>query len=115
MRPDRIIVGECRAGEALDMLQAMTTGQDGSLSTGHANTPSDMPDPPRLVVLVPTNGGITAAALLPTDDGTFASPTAPAGAGSIHYMTADTEELPPFAWPIAADVRVHAGQTTVFE
>jgi enamine deaminase RidA (YjgF/YER057c/UK114 family) len=42
MRPDRIIVGECRAGEALDMLSAMTTGQDGSLSTGHANTPKDM-------------------------------------------------------------------------
>ena len=42
MRPDRIIVGECRAGEALDMLQAMTTGQDGSLSTGHANSPLDM-------------------------------------------------------------------------
>jgi len=42
MRPDRIIVGECRSGEALDMLQAMTTGQDGSLSTGHANTPTDM-------------------------------------------------------------------------
>ncbi len=42
MRPDRIIVGECRSGEALDMLQAMTTGQDGSLSTGHANTPPDM-------------------------------------------------------------------------
>ena len=42
MRPDRIIVGECRAGEALDMLQAMTTGQDGSLSTGHANAPKDM-------------------------------------------------------------------------
>jgi pilus assembly protein CpaF len=42
MRPDRIIVGECRSGEALDMLQAMTTGQDGSLSTGHANTPIDM-------------------------------------------------------------------------
>ena len=42
MRPDRIIVGECRAGEALDMLQAMTTGQDGSLSTGHSNTPADM-------------------------------------------------------------------------
>ena len=42
MRPDRIIVGECRAGEALDMLQAMTTGHDGSLSTGHANTPPDM-------------------------------------------------------------------------
>ncbi|MEO5940139.1 MAG: ATPase, T2SS/T4P/T4SS family, partial [Candidatus Limnocylindrales bacterium] len=42
MRPDRIIVGECRSGEALDMLQAMTTGHDGSLSTGHANTPKDM-------------------------------------------------------------------------
>ena len=42
MRPDRIIVGECRAGEALDMIQAMTTGQDGSLSTGHANSPRDM-------------------------------------------------------------------------
>ena len=42
MRPDRIIVGECRAGEALDMLQAMTTGHEGSLSTGHANTPADM-------------------------------------------------------------------------
>jgi pilus assembly protein CpaF len=42
MRPDRIIVGECRSGEALDMLQAMTTGQDGSLSTGHANSPKDM-------------------------------------------------------------------------
>jgi pilus assembly protein CpaF len=42
MRPDRIIVGECRAGEALDMLQAMNTGHDGSMSTGHANTPRDM-------------------------------------------------------------------------
>jgi pilus assembly protein CpaF len=42
MRPDRIIVGECRAGEALDMLQAMMTGHDGSLSTGHANSPKDM-------------------------------------------------------------------------
>src|SRR3954464_6408234 len=42
MRPDRIIVGECRSGEALDMLQAMTTGHDGSLSTGHANSPGDM-------------------------------------------------------------------------
>jgi pilus assembly protein CpaF len=42
MRPDRIIVGECRSGEALDMLQAMTIGQDGSLSTGHANSPRDM-------------------------------------------------------------------------
>src|SRR5438876_1495718 len=42
MRPDRIIVGECRSGEALDMLQAMTTGHDGSLSTGHANSPRDL-------------------------------------------------------------------------
>lgn len=41
MRPDRIIVGECRAGEALDMLQAMNTGHDGSLTTLHANTPRD--------------------------------------------------------------------------
>jgi pilus assembly protein CpaF len=42
MRPDRIIVGEVRAGEALDMLQAMNTGHDGSLSTLHANTPRDV-------------------------------------------------------------------------
>jgi pilus assembly protein CpaF len=42
MRPDRIVVGECRGGEALDMLQAMNTGHDGSLTTGHANTPRDM-------------------------------------------------------------------------
>ncbi|HYL41347.1 MAG TPA: ATPase, T2SS/T4P/T4SS family, partial [Candidatus Binatus sp.] len=42
MRPDRVIVGECRSGEALDMIQAMTTGQEGSLSTGHANTTRDM-------------------------------------------------------------------------
>ena len=42
MRPDRIVVGECRGGEALDMLQAMGSGHDGSLSTGHANTPRDM-------------------------------------------------------------------------
>lgn len=41
MRPDRIIVGECRGAEALDMLQAMNTGHDGSLSTCHANTPRD--------------------------------------------------------------------------
>jgi pilus assembly protein CpaF len=41
MRPDRIIVGECRGGEALDMLQAMNTGHDGSMSTVHANNPSD--------------------------------------------------------------------------
>ncbi len=41
MRPDRIIVGECRAGEALDMLQAMNTGHDGSLTTAHSNSPRD--------------------------------------------------------------------------
>ena len=41
MRPDRIVVGECRGGEALDMLQAMNTGHDGSLTTLHANTPRD--------------------------------------------------------------------------
>ncbi|MBI4872673.1 MAG: CpaF family protein [Candidatus Riflebacteria bacterium] len=41
MRPDRIIVGECRAGETLDMLQAMNTGHDGSLTSAHANTPTD--------------------------------------------------------------------------
>ena len=41
MRPDRIVVGECRGGEALDMLQAMNTGHDGSLTTAHANTPRD--------------------------------------------------------------------------
>ena len=42
MRPDRILVGECRGAEALDMLQAMNTGHDGSLSTGHANSCQDM-------------------------------------------------------------------------
>ncbi len=42
MRPDRIIVGEVRGGETLDMLQAMNTGHDGSMSTGHANSPKDM-------------------------------------------------------------------------
>lgn len=42
MRPDRIIVGEVRGKEAIDMLQAMNTGHDGSLSTGHANSPGDM-------------------------------------------------------------------------
>jgi pilus assembly protein CpaF len=41
MRPDRIILGECRAGEAFDMLQAMNTGHDGSMTTVHANTPRD--------------------------------------------------------------------------
>lgn len=41
MRPDRVVIGECRAGEALDMLQAMNTGHDGSLTTLHANTPRE--------------------------------------------------------------------------
>ncbi|MCX6619834.1 MAG: CpaF/VirB11 family protein, partial [Acidobacteria bacterium] len=41
MRPDRIIVGECRGAEALDMLQAMNTGVEGSMSTVHANSPKD--------------------------------------------------------------------------
>jgi pilus assembly protein CpaF len=42
MRPDRIVVGECRGAEALDMLQAMNTGHDGSLTTAHANSPRDL-------------------------------------------------------------------------
>lgn len=42
MRPDRIVVGECRGGESLDMLQAMNTGHDGSMTTVHANTPRDV-------------------------------------------------------------------------
>ncbi|GAB3057322.1 CpaF family protein [Salinicoccus sesuvii] len=42
MRPDRIVIGEVRSGEALDMLQAMNTGHDGSLATGHSNSPRDM-------------------------------------------------------------------------
>jgi pilus assembly protein CpaF len=41
MRPERIIIGECRGGETLDMLQAMNTGHDGSMTTIHANTPRD--------------------------------------------------------------------------
>ncbi|MCI2242763.1 CpaF family protein [Adlercreutzia faecimuris] len=50
MRPDRIIVGECRGGEALDMLQAMNTGHEGSLTTLHANAPQEVVD--RLVTMV---------------------------------------------------------------
>jgi pilus assembly protein CpaF len=42
MRPDRIIIGECRSAETLDMLQAMNTGHDGSLTTVHANSPKDV-------------------------------------------------------------------------
>jgi pilus assembly protein CpaF len=54
MRPDRIVVGECRGGEALDMLQAMNTGHDGSLTTAHANTPRD--SIARLEVMVMMSG-----------------------------------------------------------
>lgn len=54
MRPDRIVVGECRGGEALDMLQAMNTGHDGSLTTAHANTPRDLLS--RLEVMVMMSG-----------------------------------------------------------
>lgn len=54
MRPERIVVGECRGGEALDMLQAMNTGQDGSLTTIHANSPRDTVS--RLTTLVLMSG-----------------------------------------------------------
>lgn len=54
MRPDRIVVGECRGGEALDMLQAMNTGHDGSLTTAHANSPRDCIS--RLEVMVMMSG-----------------------------------------------------------
>lgn len=54
MRPDRIVVGECRGGEALDMLQAMNTGHDGSLTTIHANSPRDCIS--RIEVLVLMSG-----------------------------------------------------------
>ncbi len=54
MRPDRIVVGECRGAEALDMLQAMNTGHDGSLTTAHANTPRDLIS--RLEVMVMMTG-----------------------------------------------------------
>ena len=56
MRPDRIIVGEVRGGEALDMLQAMNTGHDGSLSTGHANSTFDMMNRLETVVLQGAEG-----------------------------------------------------------
>lgn len=55
MRPDRIIVGECRGEEALDMLQAMNTGHDGSLSTGHANSTQDMLNRLETMVLMGMN------------------------------------------------------------
>ncbi len=56
MRPERIVVGEVRGGEALDMLQAMNTGHDGSLSTGHANSPHDMLSRLETMVLQGTSG-----------------------------------------------------------
>lgn len=54
MRPDRVIVGECRGGEALDMLQAMNTGHDGSMTTVHANDTRDAIS--RLEMMVGMNG-----------------------------------------------------------
>jgi len=54
MRPDRIVVGECRGGETLDMLQAMNTGHDGCLTTAHANSPRDLIS--RLEVMVLMSG-----------------------------------------------------------
>ena len=53
MRPDRVVVGECRDGEAIDMLQAMNTGHDGSITTIHANSPQGVVQ--RLEVLVQRN------------------------------------------------------------
>lgn len=61
MRPERIVVGEVRGGEALDMLQAMNTGHDGSLSTGHANSTQDMLS--RLETMVLTGAEIPLAAI----------------------------------------------------
>jgi len=61
MRPDRIIVGECRGEEALDMLQAMNTGHDGSMTTVHANTPRDvMARLEVMVTMANSNLGVTA-------------------------------------------------------
>ncbi|MBI4869076.1 MAG: CpaF family protein [Candidatus Wallbacteria bacterium] len=62
MRPERIVVGECRGGEALDMLQAMATGQAGSLTTAHANTPRELVG--RLEVMVMMAGtGLSMASI----------------------------------------------------
>ncbi|NNL84790.1 MAG: CpaF family protein [Myxococcales bacterium] len=60
MRPDRIVVGECRGAEALDMLQAMNTGHDGSMTTGHANTPEDMMLRMETMVLMGTDMPVSA-------------------------------------------------------
>lgn len=56
MRPDRIIVGECRGAEALDMLQAMNTGHDGSLTTAHANSPRELVSRLEVMVLEAASG-----------------------------------------------------------
>jgi pilus assembly protein CpaF len=62
MRPDRIVIGECRGGEALDMLQAMNTGHEGSLTTAHANSPRELLS--RLEVMVLMAGlGLPAQAI----------------------------------------------------
>ncbi|MEG2871619.1 MAG: CpaF family protein, partial [Clostridium sp.] len=61
MRPDRILVGEVRGGEALEMLQAMNTGHDGSISTGHGNSPKDMVT--RLETMVLTAANLPLAAV----------------------------------------------------
>ena len=61
MRPDRVIVGECRGPEALDMLQAMNTGHDGSMATAHANTPEDVVR--RLETMVLTGAAMPVAAI----------------------------------------------------
>lgn len=60
MRPDRIVIGEVRGAEALDMLQAMNTGHDGSLSTGHANSPKDMLSRLETMVLMGTEMPLSA-------------------------------------------------------
>ena len=60
MRPERIIVGECRGAEALDVLQAMNTGHDGSLSTGHANSCGDMLSRMEMMVLMGVDLPLTA-------------------------------------------------------
>ncbi len=82
---------------------------------GAPHTPADLSDEPVLALLVASDGGLTATALLPTDDGWFESATAPAGAGRIHYRTPETEESPPFAWPSAAELTIRAGERTTLE
>ena len=71
MRPDRIIVGECRGAEALDMLQAMNTGVEGSMSTVHANSPRDAFSRLETMVMmadleIPTAGDSAAARVAPS-------------------------------------------------